>query len=52
MSIRHRQRLHLMVNTMSFEEPEMSKFRSITIAAVLFVPIALAVLWQAAHIVA
>jgi hypothetical protein len=30
----------------------MLKLRSITIAAVLFVPIALAVLWQAAQIVA
>ncbi len=30
----------------------MSKLRSITIAAVLFVPIALVVLWQAAQIVA
>lgn len=30
----------------------MSRLRSITIAAVLFVPIALGVLWQAAQIVA
>jgi hypothetical protein len=30
----------------------MTKLRSITIAAVLFVPVALAVLWQAAQIVA